>query len=220
MTEKSNETRLAAQRAEVASRRTFAALKQRDLKSLTVRAGMNGVLQAIAVDVGQRVPRSTNLARVVDPKRLKAELRIPEAQTSDLRAGLIAKIDTRNGIIPGVITRIAPAAQNGTVTVDVRLDGALPVGARPDMTVDGVIEIERLDAVLHVGRPAAAELSGELSLYRVSADGARAERVAVKLGRVSATEVEIVGGELKVGDKVVLSETSAWGDHAQVRLRL
>jgi HlyD family secretion protein len=218
--EKTLDTRLAVQRAEVASRRTFAALKQRDLKSLTVRAGMSGVLQEIVVDAGQRVQRSANLARVVDPTRLKAELRIPEAQTADLRAGLLVSIDTRNGIVPGVITRVSPSAQNGTVTVDVKLEGALPPGARPDMTVDGVIEIEKLAEVLHVGRPAATELRGELTLYRVSADGARAERVPVKVGRISGTEVEIVGGGLRAGDKVVLSDTSAWGDHAQVRFKL
>jgi HlyD family secretion protein len=218
--EKTLDARLAVQRAEVSSRRTFAALKHRDLKSLTVRAGMHGVLQEIVVDAGQRVQRSANLARVVDPTRLKAVLRIPEAQTADLRAGLMVNVDTHNGTIPGVITRISPSAQNGTVTVDVKLEGALPSGARPDMTVDGVIEIEKLAAVLHVGRPAAAELRGELSLYRVSADGARAERIPVKVGRVSATEVEIVGGGLRAGDQVVLSDTSAWGDHAQVRFKL
>jgi HlyD family secretion protein len=219
MSEKTLDARLAVQRAEVASRKTFAALKRRDLQSLTVRAGMNGVLQQVVVNAGQRVPRSTNLARVVDPKRLKAQLRIPEAQTADLRAGLGVNIDTRNGIVPGVISRIAASAQNGTVTVDVRLEGALPSGARPDMTVDGVIEIERLDAVLHVGRPVTADLGRELSLYRLSADGSRAERVPVKVGRAAATEVEIVDG-LRAGDKVVLSDTSAWGDHAQVRFRL
>jgi HlyD family secretion protein len=212
--------RLAVQRAEVQSRKTFAELKHRDLKSLTVRAGMAGVLQEIVVDAGQRVQRSANLARVVDPTRLKAVLRIPEAQTADLRTGLSVAVDTHNGIIPGTITRIAPSAQNGTVTIDVKIDGALPSGARPDMTVDGVIEIEKLNAVLHVARPAATELQGELSLYRVSADGARAERVPVKVGRVSATEVEIVGGGLRAGDQVVLSDTSTWGDHAQVRFKL
>ena len=181
---------------------------------------MSGVLQEIVVDAGQRVQRSANLARVVDPTRLKAVLRIPEAQTADLRADLNVNIDTHNGVIPGVITRVSPSAQNGTVTIDVKLEGALPSGARPDMTVDGVIELEKLAAVLHVGRPAASELSGELSLYRVSTDGERAERVPVKLGRVSATEVEIVGGGLRAGDQVVLSDTAAWGDHAQVRFRL
>jgi len=218
ISERSLTARLAVQRAEVASRRAFAALKHRDLTSLTVRAGMSGVLQEVVVEVGQRVTRSANLARIADPTRLEAELRIPEAQTADLRADLTVSIDTHNGIIPGVITRIAPAAQNGTVTVDVRLSGALPAGARPDMTVDGVIEIERLDAVLHVGRPAAAELRGELSLYRLNTDGARAERVAVKVGRASATEVEILSG-LRAGDRVVLSDVSAWGDNAQVRFR-
>jgi HlyD family secretion protein len=218
--ERTLEARLSVQRAEVSSRRTYAALKRRDLASLTVRAGMSGVLQEVVVETGQRVPRSTNLARVVDPTRLKAVLRIPEAQTADLRADLAVNIDTRNGIVPGVITRIAPAAQNGTVTIDVKLEGALPLGARPDMAIDGVIEIEKLADVLHVGRPAAADLSGKLSLYRLSADGARAERVSVKVGRVSATKVEIVGGELRAGDQVVLSDTAAWGDHAQVRFRL
>jgi HlyD family secretion protein len=217
--ERTLDTRLAVQRAEVASRRAFAALKHRDLKSLTVRAGMSGVLQEIVVDAGQRVQRSANLARVVDPKRLKAQLRIPEAQTADLRAGLAVNIDTRNGVVPGTITRIAPSAQNGTVTIDVKLEGALPSGARPDMTVDGVIELEKIDAVLHVGRPAAVELQGDLSLYRVSADGGRAERVPVKFGRVSATEVEIVDGGLRAGDQVVLSDTAAWGDSAAVRFR-
>jgi HlyD family secretion protein len=220
MSEKTVDARLAVQRAEVASRRTFAALKRRDLQSLTVRAGMKGVLQQVVVDAGQRVSRSANLARVVDPSRLKAQLRIPEAQTADLRAGLDVSIDTRNGIVPGVISRIAAAAQNGTVTVDIRLKGALPSGARPDMTIDGVIEIERLDDVLHVGRPVTADLSGEFSLYRLSADGSRAERVPVKVGRAAATEIEIIGGGLRAGDKVVLSDTSSWGDHAQVRLRL
>jgi HlyD family secretion protein len=218
--ERTLEARLSVQRAEVSSRRTYAALKRRDLASLTVRAGMSGVLQEVVVETGQRVPRSTNLARVVDPTRLKAVLRIPEAQTADLRADLAVNIDTRNGIVPGVITRIAPAAQNGTVTIDVKLEGTLPLGARPDMAIDGVIEIEKLADVLHVGRPAAADLSGKLSLYRLSADGARAERVSVKVGRVSATKVEIVGGELRAGDQVVLSDTAAWGDHAQVRFRL
>lgn len=216
--EKTIDTRLAVQRAEVASRKTFARLKRRDLESLTVRAGMTGVLQEIVVDAGQRVQRSANLARVVDPKRLKAELRIPEAQTADLRAGLAVNIDTRNGMVPGTISRVAPAAQNGTVTVDVKLDGALPAGARPDMSIDGIIEIEKLDDVLHVGRPAATELRGDLSLYRLSADGSSADRVAVKIGRISATEVEIIGDALRVGDRVVLSDTAAWGDEKRIRI--
>ena len=218
-TEQSLQTRLAVQRSEVDNRRTLATLKHRDLATLTVRAGMAGVLQTIVVDVGQRVQRSANLARVVDPARLKAELRIPEAQTSDMRPGLRVSIDTHNGVIPGRVSRIAPAAQNGTVTVDVTLEGALPKGARPDMTVDGLIEIERLDNVLHVGRPASAQLQGETTLFRVSADGAGAERVPVRLGRVSASDVEITGGDLRAGDRVVLSDTAAWGDNATVRFR-
>lgn len=217
--EESLQARLAVQRAEVDNRRTLAQLKHRDLASLTVRAGMPGVLQEIVVEVGQRVARSANLARVVDPARLKAELRIPEAQTADLREGLHVTIDTRSGIVPGVITRIAPAAQNGTVTVDARIAGALPSGARPDMTVDGVIELEQIGDVLHVGRPAATERQGVVTLYRVSADGTHAERVSAKVGRTSANAMELVGDTLRAGDRVVLSDTSAWGDHAQVRFR-
>lgn len=217
--EQSLETRLAVQRAEVANRRTLAALKHRDLETLTVRAGMAGVLQTIAVDVGQRVQRSANLARVVDPARLKAELRIPEAQTSDLRPGLRVSIDTHSGVIPGQIARIAPAAQNGTVTVDVKLEGALPKSARPDMTVDGLIEVERLDRVLHVGRPAGSQLQGTATLFRVTPDGSGARRVPVQFGRVSASDVEITGGELRAGDRVVLSDTAAWGDPPAVRFR-
>jgi HlyD family secretion protein len=217
--EESLQTRLAVQRAEVDNRRTVAQLKHRDLASLTVRAGMPGVLQDIVAEVGQRVARSANLARVVDPARLKAELRIPEAQTADLREGLQVTIDTRNGIVPGVITRIAPAAQNGTVTVDARIAGALPSGARPDMTVDGIIQLEQIGDVLHVGRPAAAERQGVVTLYRVSADGTHAERVSIKVGRTSASAIELIGDTLRAGDRVVLSDTSAWGDHAQVRFR-
>jgi HlyD family secretion protein len=218
-TEQSVNARLAVQRAEVDSRRTLASLRHRDLESLTVKAGMSGTLQSVVVQVGQRVARSANLARVVDPSRLKAQLRIPEAQTADLHTGLAVSIDTHNGIVQGALSRIAPAAQNGTVTLDVRLNGPLPPAARPDMTVDGLIELERLDDVLHVARPAASQVQDLTTLYRVSADGGRAERVTVRLGRASANEVEIAGGELRPGDRVVLSDTSAWGEHAVVRLR-
>lgn len=218
-TERSLDTRLAVQRSEVANRRTLAALRHRDLETLTVRAGMAGILQNIVVEVGQRVQRSANLARVVDPARLKGELRIPEAQTSDLRTGLRVSIDTHSGVIPGRVSRIAPAAENGTVTIDVALEGELPRGARPDMTVDGLIEIERLEDVLHVGRPASTQLEGTTTLFRVSPDGMRAERVPVRLGRVSASDVEITGGDLRAGDRVVLSDTSVWGGHSAVQLR-
>ena len=216
--ERSLATRLAVQKSEVESRRTVAALKRRDLASMTVRAGMAGVLQEVVVQVGQRVTRSANLARIVDPTRLKAQLRIPEAQTDDLRAGLAVQVDTHSGIVAGRISRIAPAAANGTVTVDVKLPAELPRGARPDMTVDGTVEIERLDDVRHMGRPASGMTAGLVRLFKVSADGTRAEPVTVRLGRASANRVQIVDGDLREGDRVVLSDTSGW-DKGGVRLR-
>jgi HlyD family secretion protein len=216
--ERSLSTRVAVQRSEVDNRRTVATLKRRDVASMTARAGMIGVLQEIAVEVGQRVTKSANLARVVDPTRLKAELRIPEAQTDDLRVGLPVTIDTHSGVVAGRVSRIAPSAQNGTVTVDVKLLGDLPRGARPDMTIDGTVEIERLDNVRHMGRPAAGATEGVVTLFRVSPDATRAEPVAVRLGRASANRVEVVGGELRAGDRIVLSDTSSWGQRA-VRLR-
>ena len=218
-TERSVETRLAVQRAEVENRQTVAALKRRDVDALTVRAGMAGVLQEVVVSVGQRVTRSANLARVVDPKRLKALLRIPDAQTNDLHIGLSVDVDTRGAIVPGRLSRLAPAAQNGTVTVDVELLGELPPGARPDMTVDGMIELERLDHVRHIPRPMALPAGAAAVLFKVSPDGSRAERVGVRFGRSSASEVEIVEGDLRPGDRVVLSDTAAWRGHESVRLR-
>ena len=216
--ERSLSTRVAVQRSEVANRRMVAALKRRDVASMTVRAGMSGVLQEIVVDVGQRVTRSANLARVVDPARLKARLRIPEAQTDDLAVALPVTIDTHSGVVAGRVSRIAPSAQNGTVAVDVTLLGDLPRGARPDMAIDGTVEIARLDNVRHMGRPAAGGTEGVVTLFRVLPDGTRAEPVPVRLGRASANRVEIVGGELRAGDRVVLSDTSTWGQRA-VRLR-
>jgi HlyD family secretion protein len=212
-------TRLATERSEVESRRTLAALKRRDLEAMTVRAGMDGVLQEVAVEVGQRVVRSANLARVIDPNKLKAQLRIPEAQTTDLHVGLRVAVDTHNGVVEGVVSRIAPSAQNGTVTVDVRLSGALPRGARPDMTIDGTIEIEQLKAVRHVGRPASGQMEGAATLFKLSPDGTTAAKIAVRLGRASANSVQILEGDLQAGDRVVLSDTAAWGDRAVVRLR-
>jgi HlyD family secretion protein len=210
--------RLAVQRSEIESRRTVATLKRRDVASMTARAGMTGVLQDVVVEVGQRVTRSANLARIVDPTRLKAELRIPEAQTDDLRIGLPVKIDTHGGIVAGRISRIAPAAQNGTVTVDVKLLGELPRSARPDMTIDGTVEIERLEDVRNIGRPGAGVTEGVVTLFRLSADATRAEPVTVRLGKASANRVQIVDGDLKEGDRIVLSDTSSW-EKRPVRLR-
>ncbi len=209
-TETSVSTRLATQRAEVERRRALAQLKQRDVESMTVRAGMGGVLQEIVVEVGQRVARNTNLARVVDASRLKAVIRIPEAQTHDLRLDLPASIDTHSGIIRGRVSRISPSAQNGTVTIDVELTSELPPGARPDMTVDGTVELERLSQVRHMGRPSAGPTEGAVTLFKLSPDGTEARRITVKLGRASANQVQILEGDLQPGDRVVLSDTSAW----------
>jgi HlyD family secretion protein len=217
-TERSLTTRLASQRSEVESRRTFATLKHRDLSAMTVRAGLDGVLQEVPVEVGQRVTRSANLARVVDPDRLKARLRIPEAQTNDLRLGQTVRVDTRNGVVPGRVSRIAPSAQNGTVAVDVDVTGTLPEGARLDMTIDGTIEIDRLSGVRHLGRPASGQTAGDVTLFKVDADGTRAQRVRVRLGVASANRVQILDGDLRAGDRVVLSDTSSWSQET-VRLR-
>jgi HlyD family secretion protein len=217
-TELSVATRLATQRAEVERRRTLAQLKQHDLESMTVRAGMTGVLQEIVVEVGQRMPRNANLARVVDPSRLKAVIRVPEAQTHDLGLDLPALIDTHSGIIPGRVSRIAPSAQNGTVTIDVALEGLLPPGARPDMTVDGSVELERLRNIRHMGRPSSGQAEGTVNVFKLSPDGAEARRITVKLGRATANEVEVLDGDLRPGERVVLSDTSSWAGSA-VRFR-
>jgi HlyD family secretion protein len=217
-TEGSVSTRLATQRAEVERRRALALLKRRDLESMTVRAGMGGVLQDIVVEVGQRVARNANLARVVDASRLKAVLRIPEAQMHDLRLSVPAVIDTHSGTIQGRVSRIAPSAQNGTVTIDVELQSDAPPGARPDMTVDGTVELDRLRNVRHIGRPSAGQIDGNATLFKLSADGRQATRVSVTLGRASANEVQILGGNLEPGDRVVLSDTSSWiGDTVRLR---
>ena len=215
--EASLETALAVQRAEVANRRTAAELRKRDVAALTVRAPMAGVLQEVAVDDGQRVARGTSLARVANARALKAELRIAETQTRELRIGLPAVIDTHNGVIKGRISRINPAAQNGSVMVDVALDGAVPPGARPDMTVDGVIELERLEDVLFVGRPAFDQRQGSITVFRVGADG-RAVRTPMRIGRVSASTVEVQSG-LNAGDQIILSDTSAWDGQDNIMLQ-
>ena len=210
--------RLAVQRAEIERLRADLRVRQGDVDALRVRAGMDGVLQEVVVDEGQRVLRGVNLARVVDPARLKAELRIPETQTRGLRVGLPAVVDTRNDIVAGQVSRMDPAAQNGTVTIDVALEGPLPASARPQITVEGIIEVERLDDVLYVGRPAISQASDSISVFRVSADRTQAVRTQVRIGRTSATTVEVLGG-LDAGDEIVLSDTSAWDEWDVIGLR-
>jgi HlyD family secretion protein len=212
------DAQLAVQQAAVERLRTMVTLKRSQVDALKVRAGIAGVLQQVPVDVGQQVATGTNIARVADPTRLKAELKIPETQAKDVQIGLVASIDTRNGVVSGRVARIDPAVQGGTVTVDVTLDGELPKGARPDLSVDGTIELERLANVLYVGRPALGQEQSVISLFRVGPDGSTAERVKVSLGRTAVNTVEIRDG-LKEGDQVVLSDTSAWDAFDRIRLK-
>src|SRR4051812_8408883 len=214
---RSAEAQLAAQRARVDQFRGTYLLKRRQVEDLKVRAGINGVLQELPVQVGQRVTPGTLLARVARPESLKAELKVPEVQAKDVLAGQLASIDTRNGVIAGHVLRVAPSAQDGTVIVDVALEGDLPKGARPDISVDGTIEIERLPNVVYVGRPAYGSANSKIEMFKLVEDGKRAVRVPVELGRVSVNTVEIVKG-LQVGDKVILSDTSAQDGYNKIRL--
>lgn len=209
---------LEAQRARIDQLRSLYNLRRQQWDNLTVRAGMNGVLEQVPVEVGQQVAPGTNLARVADPTRLKAELRIAETQARDLTIGQVASVDTRNGFIPGKVIRIDPAAQNGTVTVDIGLEGELPRGARPDLSVDGTIELELLDDVLYVGRPAFGQEQSTVGLFRLDPTTGEAARVQVQLGRSSVNTIEILSG-LAEGDQVVLSDMSAWDQFDRVRLR-
>jgi HlyD family secretion protein len=215
--ENSVQAQLAAQKAKIEQLRALYELKQNQLASLTVRAGINGVLQELDVEVGQQVTPGTTLCKVADPTKLKAELKIAETQAKDIQLDQSAEVDTHNGIIPGHVIRIDPSVQNGTRTVDVKLDGPLPKGAVPDLSVDGTIEIQHLDNVLYVGRPAFGQQDSTVGLFKVIDGGKEAERVQVKLGRASVNEVEILQG-LNVGDEVVLSDMSRWDAFDRVRL--
>jgi HlyD family secretion protein len=210
------EAQLAVQEARLAQLRGLAALKRRQVEALKVRAGIDGVLQQLPVEVGQQIAPGATLAKVAVPGRLKAELRIAETQAKDIQLDQVASIDTRNGIVPGRVIRIDPAVQNGTVKVDVALEGPLPKGARPDLSVDGTIELERLADVLQVGRPAFGQEQSTVGLFRLQGNG-EASRVQVKLGRSSVNLVEIVEG-LQEGDQVILSDTSAWDAFDRIRL--
>jgi HlyD family secretion protein len=214
----SMKARLAVQQSDVDQQRALVQLKRSQVAALKVRAGFAGVLQLVPVDVGQQVAPGANLARVADPSRLKAELKIAETQAKDIQIGQLASIDTRNGIVDGRVVRIDPSVQNGTVTVDVTMTGALPKGARPDLSVDGTIELERLNDVLYVGRPAFGQEQSTVGLFKLTDDGSGAERTQVKLGRSSVNTVEILSG-LKVGDQVILSDMSAWDAFDRIRLK-
>ncbi|MEP7336453.1 MAG: HlyD family efflux transporter periplasmic adaptor subunit [Acidobacteriota bacterium] len=218
MSTEAMKTQLAVTQAELDQRRAMVDLRRKQVADLRVRAGMHGVLQQLAVEVGQQVSLGANLARVSNPNKLKAEVKIAETQLKDIHIGLPATIDTRNGIIPGRVIRVDPASLNGTVTVDVALEGALPPGSRPDMSVDGTIELERLPSVLKIQRPAFGQEKSTVKLFKYEADGQHASSITVQLGRASVTEIEVVSG-LKAGDKVIVSDTSQLGDNV-TRIRL
>ena len=216
----SGKARLEAQEAKVEQMKALYALKKSQLDALHVRAGIHGVLQLVPVEVGQHLTPGMNLARVADPTKLKAEIKIAETQAKDVKEMQKATIDTRNGIVHGHVSRIDPSVVNGTVTVDVTIDEPFPPnsGARADLSVDGTIEIENLKDVLYVGRPVHGQADSTISLFKLNEDGSEAERVNVKLGRSSVNTVEILEG-LKVGDKVILSDMSAWDNVDRVELR-
>ncbi len=216
-TSESSAAQLAVKRAQVDQQRVLYELRSEQLDSLKVRAGLAGVLQEVPVEEGERVTPGTRLARVAQPEHLKAELRINETQAKDIEVGQVAQIDTRNGIVEGRVARIDPAVQQGTVTVDVTLVGDLPRGARPDLSVDGTIEIERLDDVLHLDRPAYGQADSLVGLYVVDPETRIATLTQVRLGRTSVNTVEIRDG-LEVGDVVILTDSSQWGDEERIRL--
>jgi HlyD family secretion protein len=209
-------SQIAPQEADVDQKRAAYELRVRQLDDLKVKAGMNGVLQLVPVERGAQVAPGANLARVADPTNLKAELRIAETQTKDIRIGQIAEVDTRNGIVKGHVSRMDPASAGGTVGVDVILEGPLPSGARPDLSVDGTIQLERLDNVLYVGRPAFGQEQSTVGLFKLNADG-EALRTNVKLGRSSVNQIEIVDG-LQPGDQVILSDMSAQDQFDRIRI--
>ncbi len=216
MTQLGIKSQIAPQEADVNQRRAAYDLRLRQLEDLKVKSSMDGVLQLVPVEVGASVQPGANLARVANPHNLKAELRIAETQTKDITIGLPAEVDTRNGTVKGRVSRMDPASANGTVGVDVILEGPLPAGARPDLSVDGTIRLELLDNVIHVGRPAFGQENSTVGLFKVGADG-EATRVNVKLGRSSVSTIEIIEG-LQPGDQVILSDMSSYDEYQRIKL--
>ena len=217
-TRDSSQSRFAVQQADVTRLRALVELRRSQVSQLHVRAGMTGMLQEVKVEVGSQVGTGTPLARVADQGHLKAQLKIPETQAKDVMIGQTAAIDTRNGIIPGRVSRIDPAVQAGTVTVDVALNGELPKGARPDLSVDGTIELERLEDILFVGRPTYGQEQSVIRLFRVDADGVTCTRTTVSIGKTSVNTVEVKSG-LKQGDQVILSDMSQYDAFDRIRLK-
>jgi HlyD family secretion protein len=210
-------TQLAVQQAKIDQMRALVDLKRKHLEALKLRAGIDGMLQELPVKVGQRFTAGTTLAKVAEPTHLKAELKIPETQAKDITIGQYSEIDTHNGIIKGAVMRKDPSVQNGTVTVDVRLEGQLPAGAVPDLSVDGTVTLETLNDVLFVGRPAFGQEKSKVGMFKYDPDGKTATRVQVELGRSSVQTVEIIRG-LKEGDRVILSDMSRYDNFDRVRL--
>jgi HlyD family secretion protein len=215
--EKAIQSQLAVQQAKVAQAQAIYALKKQQLDALSVRAGISGVLTDLPLAVGQHVAIGTMLAQVVQPNQLKAQLKIPETQARDIQLGQPASIDTHNGLADGTVSRIDPAVQNGTVTVDVKLVGALPDGARKDLSVDGTIDLDRLRDVLYVGRPAFGNPKSTISLFRLDSGGKEAVRVPVKVGQASVNQIQVYEG-LHEGDTVILSDMSRWDTTDRIRL--
>src|SRR5438309_484365 len=215
--QKAIESQLAQQEAKVDQMRVLAELKQKQLNALKVRAQIEGVLVDLPLQVGQHVTPGAMLAKVVQPDHLMAELKVPETQARDVQIGEPASIDTHNGVVTGQVTRVDPAVQNGTVTVDVKLTGELPKGARPDLSVDGTVDLERLDNVLYVGRPAFGQENSTISLFKLDADGKGGVRVPVKVGRASVNSIQVLEG-LRAGDTVILSDMSRYDNTDRIRL--
>lgn len=214
----SRASRLAAQRALIEQRRALATLQQQQFEALEVRAGVAGVVQQVDVQPGQQLAPGTNIARVVQPDELRAEIRIAETQARDLQLGQPAIVDTRNAIVQARVARIDPAASGGTVLVDLELTGDLPRGARPDLNVDARIRLQDVGRVLQIRRPVGAEEMSEGTIFRLSADGTTADRVPVRFGQASVDSIQIIEG-LREGDRVILSDTREFADHDQIRIR-
>ncbi len=215
---KSTKAQLNAAASRLDQLRTLAALRRQEVDALKVRAGTAGVLQQVSVQVGQQVQPGFNIARVADPTSLKAVLRVGETQIKDVRIGQPVVVDTRNGLIQGTVSRIDPAAREGTFEIDASLIGPLPPSARPDLSVDGTIELERLKDVLKVGRPAFGQAFQTIGMFVLTPDGSEAVRTTVKLGRNSVSTIEILEG-LKEGDQVIISDTSAQDSYNRILIR-
>ena len=211
------ESQMAQEQAKVDQMRTLAELKKKQLDALKVRAGIEGILVDLPLQVGQHVSPGTMLAKVVEPNHLMATLKISETQARDIQMEQVAAIDTHNGVVAGTVMRVDPAVQNGTVSVDVKLAPHLPKGARPDLSVDGTVDIERLDSILYVGRPAQGDEESTITLFKLSPDGKEAFRVTVRIGKASVNQVQVLDG-LREGDTVILSDMSHWDNTDRVRL--